>query len=156
VLEDRKAKQYISDIKFSPDGKIFVMTSYDGKMYVHDGLTYVLLRAIELPSKTKGLQRIDFSTDGMFMRVSSEREELYHYRVADGEIVTSPPAMRDVNWKTSTCPYTWMTQGRCRIHCTNIVLCIIIRQLFDGSHQNNTLIINTTSQCDAALISFIA
>ena len=36
IFEDRKAKKYISDIKFSANGKYLGIGSQDGKLFIHD------------------------------------------------------------------------------------------------------------------------
>lgn len=136
ILEDRRAKQFITDIKFHPGGpnvggsagnfesttSVFVMLSVDGKVYLHDAKTYKLLRSISLPTRSRGLTRVDFSVDGTILRVATDADELIHFRTIDGEVIASPTGVRDVQWRTATCPNTWLTQGLGRPHAEGIKL----------------------------------
>lgn len=55
ITEDRRAKKYITDIKFHPGGKdvggegiqgVFALLSKDGKIYIHETVSYRILRMI--------------------------------------------------------------------------------------------------------------
>jgi hypothetical protein len=55
VTEDRRAKKYITDIKFHKGGKdvggegiegVFALLSQDGKIYIHETVSYRILRMI--------------------------------------------------------------------------------------------------------------
>jgi len=112
MAEDRKAKLHITDIKFSPDGQIMAMTSADGKCYLHDAKTNAYLRTINLPSKSAvQATKVDFSNNGDLVRVSTSDEEMFHFNADSGDVITAPLDMRDIEWHTNSCPYTWNSQG---------------------------------------------
>jgi len=157
IMEDRRAKMYITDIKFhhgGPNvggapgnnegvGAIFVMLSVDGKVYVHDARTYKLLRSVSLPTRSRALTRVDFSEDGTMLRVATDGDELIHFKTIDGEVIPTPNAVRDVAWKTRTCPNTWLTQGLTRPHHEGIKLLEVAvnpqKDLVAASYQNGDI-----------------
>jgi WD40 repeat protein len=111
VFEDRKAKQWISDIKYSKSGLYLAIASIDGKVYLHDGNNYSFQRTVEMPSKASTVKAIDFSDDSDFLRISTNQEELYYFSMAAGEMIASPASVRDVKWASHNCPFTWLSQG---------------------------------------------
>lgn len=116
IAEDRKAKQYITDMKYSPHKEWLAVASHDGKLYLHDASNYTLLQTIEIPTKNVGITRFDFSTDSQVVRLSTTAEELFYFKIGSGEdrvveMLTTPSAVRDIAWSTTTCPYTWLTMG---------------------------------------------
>lgn len=112
-LEDRKAKLYITDIKFSPDENLIAMTSADGKCYLHDSVKYAHLRTIDMPVKPGTMaMRMDFSTGSDLIRLSTDTEELFFFKVESGDVITAPLDVRDIKWETNTCPFTWDSQGK--------------------------------------------
>ncbi len=116
AFEDRKAKQYITDIKFTPDGEIIAIASFDGKVYIHKASNYSLVRTIAMPNTGCAVTRVDFSQDlnwsTIKIRIATDFDELFHFTCSNGEVITAPLAVRDVLWATSTCPNTWLSQGK--------------------------------------------
>ena len=115
LFEDRKAKQYITDFKFTPDGEMVAIASFDGKVYIHRSSNYALVRTLSMPSKGCAVTRIDFSLDlnwaTLKIRVATSLDELFHFTASNGEVITAPLAVRDVVWASATCTYKWMSQG---------------------------------------------
>ena len=112
VLEDRKAKLYITHIQYSPNGELLAMASADSKVYLHDASNHAFLRTVELPVKAPTrAEKLDFSASGDLLRVSTNQEELYFFKTASGDIITAPLDVRDEKWATNNCPYTWDSQG---------------------------------------------
>ena len=114
LFEDRKAKKYITDIKYSPDNTFLAIASYDGKVYLHNSVTYNLVKELEAPSKNCGILKVDFSFDSKIIRLATSLNELLFFTVADSELILSPNATRDIVWYSTTVPYSWLTQGACR------------------------------------------
>jgi WD40 repeat protein len=109
IYEDRKAKKWISDIKFGKT--VFVLMSRDGCLYVHDSLKFNLIKKIELPSRGQsGIVCGDFSIDFEYIRVGTTHDEVYYYST-DGELITSPIQVRNFEWLTHSCIYNWMIKG---------------------------------------------
>jgi microtubule-associated protein-like 6 len=111
LFEDRKAKLYLTDIKFSPKGDIIAMTSADSKIYIHAIENFAHIRTISTPTKSCIVSRVDFSDDGATLRCCTDKDELYHLTMSTGDIITSPLAARDFKWASDTCIYTYSSQG---------------------------------------------
>lgn len=109
--EQRKAKQWITDIKFSPSGELMAVASNDGKVYLHSAVDFNFVGSIDNPSKNIGSLRIDFSADSTFMRIATANQDLLHFTVADRTIIEVGTIVRDVVWASTTCPYTWLAHG---------------------------------------------
>jgi WD40 repeat protein len=110
-FEDRKAKKYISDIKFSTSGALFAYSSVDGRVYIHTSDNFQLMKMVEIPSKLTPLENIDFSVDEGYVRFSSKEEDLYVFSIAENELIASPMTTKDVAWASYNVPYAWETQG---------------------------------------------
>lgn len=54
---------------------------------------------------------IDFSVNGEWIRTNSANGDLYFFNVDDGAVQTNISSMRDVQWASQTCPYSWHTKG---------------------------------------------
>ena len=107
--EDRKAKKWISDIKFG--NMVFVLMSRDGCLYVHDSTKFNLLRKLEIPSRAQaGVVNGDFNRTFDYLRVGTTQDEVFYYSIA-GELITSPIQIRNFEWASHSCTYTWMTKG---------------------------------------------
>jgi microtubule-associated protein-like 6 len=111
LFEDRKAKLYLTDIKFSPKGDIIAMTSADSKIYIHAIENFAHIRTISTPTKSCIVSRVDFSDDGATLRCCTDKDELYHITMSTGDIITSPLAARDFKWASDTCIYTYSSHG---------------------------------------------
>ena len=112
--EQRKAKQWITDIKFTPKGDIMAVASNDGKVYLHAAVDFNFLATLENPSRNISVLRVDFSEDSVYLRAATVNLDLLHFKVADGTIIDVGTNVRDVIWATTTCPYTWLTHGSVR------------------------------------------
>ena len=107
--EDRKAKQWITDVKFGKD--IFVVMSRDGCAYIHDSEKFSFIRKIETPNKSNaGIIGGDFNSDFEYIRFGTTKQDLFYYKT-DGELITSPITLRNFEWHTHTCIYNWMSRG---------------------------------------------
>lgn len=111
LFEDRKAKLYLTDIKFSPMGDVIAMASADGRIYLHSAENFAFMRTVTTPTKNCIVKRIDFSLDASILRASTNQDELYHFTIETGDIITSPLATRDTRWSTESCVYTFASQG---------------------------------------------
>ena len=109
VYEERKAKKFIADIKFGVGS--FVIFSSDGCAYIHDSQNFSLIKKIEIPSKVSaGITRADLSFDFKYIRMSTSNQEVYYYNVT-GEMINSPIQIRNTQWDTHNCIYSWTIKG---------------------------------------------
>jgi WD40 repeat protein len=111
LLEDRKARKTITDIKYSPNGHMIAMGSREGKVFLHGADNYSLIRTLQLPARRLDYCKFDFSLTGEYVRVATSSEDLFYYGIEDGNQITTTTATRDLHWFTCSCPLTWLSQG---------------------------------------------
>eukprot|EP01038_Epipyxis_sp_PR26KG_P009724 gene9724-13087_t len=138
IREERKSKEALTEIKFSPDGSIFGVSSKDGRVYVHDGINsaykfHVDVRSVSL-HKECGVMAFDFSFDNHTLRINSDANEVFYYSLVDSEFISSPVITRDTVWHTHTCPLSWTTQGSYRENIDEVVLLSV------NVHPNNNIL----------------
>ena len=126
LFEDRKAKLYLTDIKFSRSGDMIAMASADGKIYLHLTENFAFLKSLNTPTKGCIVDRVDFSEDGTIIRCCTNKDELYHFTITTGDIITSPLATRDTRWKTENCVYTFLSQGASISLLLIIYVCVVV------------------------------
>lgn len=113
IREDRKSKQYITDIKFSPNGQRIAFAAGDGRVYLHESNShYPFVVSIETPAKNCSISRIDFSVDSKCLRMATSSRELFYYHLDQQCLVSSPMTLRDVQFHLPGVPYSWTTQGK--------------------------------------------
>ena len=112
IREERRAKQTITDIKYSPgEGEMLAVGSSDGRVYLHTTKKYDLFKVIETPSRHCSVTHIDFSQDASTVRICTNFEQLFFATVQTGDFISNPTLVRDLHWHDPTCPYTWFAQG---------------------------------------------
>ena len=112
IKEGRKAKQYITDIKYSDDTTgLVAISSSDGRVYLHESRGLEFLRAIETTSKSSVIRTTDFSSDGKMLRMGTNTDEVFYYDIESSSFVTSASHTKDIQWTNPTVPYSWNFQG---------------------------------------------
>ncbi len=122
LREERKSKQAITDIHYSPAGDLLGVASEDGRVYVHSGGADCRLIAtvetgivVSAADSAKGakcvLRRFDFSEDGRFLRMLTSTDCLLYYSLEAGVLVPNPVGFADTLWGGLVVPTTWQTQG---------------------------------------------
>eukprot|EP00639_Heterosigma_akashiwo_P015290 CAMPEP_0206366550 /NCGR_PEP_ID=MMETSP0294-20121207/3519_1 /ASSEMBLY_ACC=CAM_ASM_000327 /TAXON_ID=39354 /ORGANISM="Heterosigma akashiwo, Strain CCMP2393" /LENGTH=872 /DNA_ID=CAMNT_0053812637 /DNA_START=230 /DNA_END=2845 /DNA_ORIENTATION=+ len=111
VWEGKDAKEWISDLKFSPDGNALAVGSHDNNIYLYNTSPEWGLRAT-LEGHNSYITHLDFTADGAALRSTCGAYELLFWDAAEGEQKPSGASeLRDAEWDTTTCPLTWDTQG---------------------------------------------
>lgn len=108
--EGRDCKQSIADIKFSPDLTLLALGSYDRCVYFYSTLDNFSLR-FKFPKANGRVTHMDFAADSSALRVNSEAWELLYVSTLDGSQVTTPSSMKDTEWATHSCVFSWQSQG---------------------------------------------
>lgn len=112
IKEGRKAKQYITDIKYSNDtAGLVAISSSDGRVYLHESRGLEFLRTIETTSKSSVIRATDFSSDGQLLRLGTNTDEVFYFSIESNSLVTSASHVKDVQWTNPTVPYSWNFQG---------------------------------------------
>ena len=106
--ESRDSREWISDAKFSPDGKTFAMGSQDNKIYLYDvERSFALKGKCEMHNSY--ITHFDFSSDSDYIQSNCGGFELLFSKVSDGGHVNSPSTLKDVEWATFM--RAWMTHA---------------------------------------------
>jgi WD40 repeat protein/Ca2+-binding EF-hand superfamily protein len=110
IHQARDSREWISDVKFSPDGKSFAIGSNDNKIYVYDVMRDFALRA-KCEKHHSYITHLDFSEDSNYIQSNCGGYELHFFNAIDGEHVHSPSTCKDVKWHTQTCTLGWYIQA---------------------------------------------
>lgn len=112
VREERRAKQTVTDMKYSPaEGELLAVASSDGRVYLHGTKKYDLVRIIETPTRHCSVTSVDFSRDSATLRICTNFEQLFFANVQNGDFISNPTLVRDHAWHEPSCPFTWFAQG---------------------------------------------
>lgn len=117
IYHGRDSQQWITDIKYSPDGKYIAVASFDAKIYVYDATRDFVLHAIS--KRHNGfVTHLDFSLDGTKLMSNSGIFELYfhamdgpNFKDGDDTKELDPDNARDIDWPTKSCTLAWYTRG---------------------------------------------
>ena len=110
IHEARDAKQWISDVKWSPDGQTLALAAHDNKVYLYDVGSAYFLRGV-MEKHNSYVSHIDFSADGQYLQSTCGA---YEYLCSDpntGTVIPAISTLKDVRWDTWTCPLGWAVQG---------------------------------------------
>jgi WD40 repeat protein/Ca2+-binding EF-hand superfamily protein len=110
AAEGRDSRQWISDVRFSDDGKVLAVGSRDNKVYFYDPedgyrLTNQFKKAVS------PITHFDFSTDASFLRINDVDKNLYFCDVTTGLKIPAASELKDLEWSSTSCPFTWELQG---------------------------------------------
>lgn len=116
LAERKDAKQWISDIKFTPDGHSVVAGAHDCKIYIYDLAQgkkgeYELRLRNTFSKHNSVINHLDLSADGRYMQSNCSAYELLFCDVSNGKHVTSATELKDVKWSSWTCTLGWPVQG---------------------------------------------
>lgn len=113
IHEGQDSRDWIRDVKFSPDGKLLALGSEDTKIYLYDvgeGSTRSFTLRCKCERHNSYITHLDFDTMSAYIRSNCGANELIFYKTSDGEQVAHPSDLKDSLWATSTATLTWATQ----------------------------------------------
>jgi echinoderm microtubule-associated protein-like 6 len=127
LAERKDAKQWVSDVKFTPDGRTVVAGAHDCKIYIYDlakrsgdakpkkageeDTEYELKLRATFAKHSAVINHLDLSQDGRYMQSNCSAYELLFCDISTGKHVTSATELKDVKWGTWTCTLGWPVQG---------------------------------------------
>ena len=123
LCEVKDAREWISDVKFSPADttNTLVVASHDNCIHIYDVKAEYsdhVVTALKLSLRPKRfdkhnsfLTHVDYSSDGQYLQSNCGAYELLFSSVMDGNQITSATELRDVKWDTWTVPLGWGSQG---------------------------------------------
>lgn len=136
----RDTKSPVTCIKFSPEGETLAIGTNDGSVFlysVHDDYELVA----KCTRHTTAIIGLDFSVDGEWLQSNSVKGDFHFFNVDDGSYQSNIASMRDVQWNSQSCLYTWHTKaihnlerGVERQTCCNIPMTEEKQQLVCGSN----------------------
>ncbi|GMI35601.1 hypothetical protein TrCOL_g7595, partial [Triparma columacea] len=110
VHKAKDSKEWIQDLKFSPDGKTLAVGSHDNTVYF-----YAVDKGWKLRSKfskhSSFITHLDFSEDSTFLKSNCGAYELLYSDVFTGNQITSASSLRDSPWATDSCILGWGQQN---------------------------------------------
>jgi microtubule-associated protein-like 6 len=108
--EARDSLKWLTEMKFSPNGEILAIGSFDNKIYIYgvnDG--YNLLATV---SKHQNFIRaLDFSKESDWLMSNCAGMELMFFEADSGIFIPAASRLRDVQWETQNCAMAWAVQG---------------------------------------------
>eukprot|EP00944_MAST-04C_sp_MAST-4C-sp1_P011269 g11269.t1 len=117
IYHGRNSQQWITDVKYSPDGTLLALASFDCKIYIYDTTRDYVLRGIS--KRHNGfVSHLDFSLDGKKLMSNSGIFELFFHSIdgenfKDGDSTkeVDPEDARDIVWPNKSCTLAWYTRG---------------------------------------------
>lgn len=111
VCELKEAKQWISKLKFSPDGSILAVASRDNSVYAYS-VAQQFKRKSKFSKHNAGILDLDFSKDGKYLQSTCSAYELLFSEHANGAQLTNGASMlAGEQWSTFTCSLGWPVMG---------------------------------------------
>jgi microtubule-associated protein-like 6 len=110
VHQARDSREFITDIRFSPDGKSLAVASFDNKIYLYDTTNSYMLRA-KCEKHSSFVTHFDFSDNSAYIQSNCGAYELLFFNTNDGSEVLAPSALKDESWASQTCVLGWSVQG---------------------------------------------
>lgn len=106
--ESRDTKHMITEAKYSPDGNMFALASMDGSIYVYNAKDYAARARCR--GHTGKVLHLDWSNDAQYIASNCSNGELLFWDAEKGEL-QAPKPMKEVQWETNSCVYSYCTQG---------------------------------------------
>lgn len=108
--EARDSTKWLTDVKYSPNGEIIAIGSFDNKIYVYSVTASYALNAV-IGQHQSFITGIDFSEDNAWLRSNCGGYELFFFEADTGLYIPAAARLRDTVWATQTCSMTWSVQG---------------------------------------------
>ena len=110
VHEGRDCKEWVTDIRFTPDGNTMALASADSKIYLYDvGNAYMVKGIFE--QHNSFITHLDFSADSQFMQSNCGAYELLFCDATNGAYIPQFQKLKNTEWETFTCTLGWPVQG---------------------------------------------
>eukprot|EP00606_Chrysophyceae_sp_TOSAG23-5_P000614 GSChrysophyteH2.ASY1.ANO1.813.1 assembled CDS len=111
VCEMKEAKQWISAIKFSPDGQALAVGARDNSVYIYS-VAQQFKRKSKFSKHNAGILNFDFTSDGKYLQSTCSAYELLFSKTSTGEQVTNGATfLADQDWSSQTCTLGWPVIG---------------------------------------------
>ena len=111
VIEFKEAKQWISCVRFSPDGGTLAVGARDNSVYLYS-VAQQFKRKAKFSKHNAGILFLDFSNDGKFLQTCCSGYEILFSDTSTGVQVTNgATTLLDETWASWTCSLGWASIG---------------------------------------------
>eukprot|EP01029_Cantina_marsupialis_P018038 TRINITY_DN409_c1_g1_i1.p1 TRINITY_DN409_c1_g1~~TRINITY_DN409_c1_g1_i1.p1 ORF type:complete len:1625 (+),score=311.08 TRINITY_DN409_c1_g1_i1:1737-6611(+) len=104
----RDSKKFITDIKFSPNGKLMAICGADCSVVIYETKSWN--PSVKFEEHTAPVSHCDFSHDSMKLRMATSSGELVYCNAISGERMTEIEIRAD-EWDSYSCTFGWHVQG---------------------------------------------
>ncbi|OQS03517.1 microtubule-associated protein, partial [Thraustotheca clavata] len=111
VFEDKPSKEWLSEIKFSPNNTCLAVGSHDTGIYLYSINGNKITKMGVFRKHTSYITHFDFSHDSKYLQSNCGAYELLFSDPQSGKQITSARSLRDVIWETWTSTLGWPVQG---------------------------------------------
>ena len=108
--EARDSNKWLTDAKYSPNGEIIAIGSFDNKIYVYSVNSGYALNAV-ISQHQAFITSVDFSEDSAWIQSNCGGLELNFFEADSGLYIPAASRLRDTAWATQTCTLGWAVQG---------------------------------------------
>ena len=118
LAEAHESKQWVSDVKFSPDGRTLAVGAHDSCIQLYNAavsgegadVKATLSIRCKFAKHNSFISHFDFSSDSRFMQSTCGAYELLFSDVITGKQITSATELKDVRWSSWTLTLGWPVQ----------------------------------------------
>ena len=110
IHKAKDSKEWIQDLKFSPDGNTLAVGSHDNNVYFYDKKKSWKLRS-KFNKHSSFITHLDFSADSQFLRTNCGAYEMLFSDVFTGNQIKSASSLRNTEWDSWSCILGWPVQG---------------------------------------------
>ena len=111
IFMSQVSKEWIEDLKFSPDGKKLAVGSHDNFIYVFNAEN-LQTKPKKFGKSSSYITHIDWSLDSNSLRTNDGSYEVLYYNVETGKQDTNGVnSFRDEPWASNTCTFSWGSIG---------------------------------------------
>ena len=110
IVKNTQRTEDITDIKFSPDGRLLAASNREQSIDVFD-IHKDFRRIATCTGHSGAVLHIDFSADGRYLRSSCTAGEILFWHASTGKQQPRGSDMRDVSWFSSSVVFGWGLQG---------------------------------------------
>jgi WD40 repeat protein len=119
IAEFHDPKQWISDIKFSPDGASLAVGAHDNGIYLYSIIAAAagsvepvqFIKRAKFAKHNSYITHFDFTADSQRLRSNCGAYELLFSDANTGAQIGSASSLKDAQWSSSTCTLGWAVQG---------------------------------------------
>ncbi|KAF0698173.1 Aste57867_11158 [Aphanomyces stellatus] len=114
VFEDKTSKEWVSEIKFSPNNALLAVGSHDDAIYLYPIENHKInaKKKLVFRAHSSYITHFDFSSgDSKYLQSNCGAYELLFCDTTTGKQITSARSLRDVAWDTWSCTLGWPVQG---------------------------------------------